>query len=38
MFTPSFYPLDSVKSLIIETGFGTAERWLVPAGLRATAR
>jgi osmoprotectant transport system permease protein len=28
----------ALLAIIIETGFGTAERWLVPAGLRATAR
>ncbi len=28
----------ALLAIIIETGFGTAERWLVPAGLRATYR
>jgi len=28
----------ALLAIIIETGFGSAERWLVPAGLRATAR
>ena len=28
----------ALLAIIIETGFGSAERWLVPAGLRTTAR